>query len=82
MKKLLFLATLAAAILCSCNKEDGQKNYIVYGSEMITAKPSFNNLLDIACLCHLMILSSTLHMKLPNVTICIPLFSSLIDERY
>jgi hypothetical protein len=33
MKKLLFLATIATALLCSCNKENSQKNYIVYGSE-------------------------------------------------
>lgn len=33
MKKLLFFATLAAALLCSCNKEGGQKNFISYGSE-------------------------------------------------
>ena len=33
MKKLLFLATLAAALLCGCNKENEQKNYITFGSE-------------------------------------------------
>ena len=33
MKKLLFLATLAAALLCSCGKEDGPKNFVTFNKD-------------------------------------------------
>lgn len=33
MKKLFFLVTLAAALLCGCNKDNGEKNFITYGND-------------------------------------------------
>ena len=36
MKKLFFLATLAAALLCGCNKDDASKNSITMEGKTYT----------------------------------------------